>query len=205
MNKSVDLSETGALICAPELLFDKAKLDAQVQAVIQTATPDAVRGQVAQILSAQNQHGRSVIEDALGAEPFQSPRAIASYSYLKDQLITYAFEFVSMVLHPLVESPRKDRISIVAVGGYGRREMAPYSDIDILFLTLSKMTPRVENLVESMLYILWDIRLKVGHSTRRASDCIQLGKTDQTITTALMHFRHFFFLPRLYSIIKTRL
>ena len=205
MNESVDLSETGALICAPELLFNKAKLDTQVQTVIQTAPPDTIRAQVAQILSAQNQHGRGIIQDALGADPFQSPRAIASYSYLKDQLISYAFEFVSKVLHPLIESPRKDRMSIVAVGGYGRREMAPYSDIDLLFLTLSKMTPRVENMVESMLYILWDMRLKVGHSTRSASECIQLGKTDQTIKTALMECRHLCGDAGLYSNLNKRL
>jgi [protein-PII] uridylyltransferase len=190
MNKSVDLSDTGALICAPEFLFDKEKLDAEVNALVKSATPDNLRAEFAKILSAKNQHGRGVIEDALGNHPFQSPQAIASYSYLKDQLISYAFEFVSTILHPLIDSARKDRMSIVAVGGYGRREMAPYSDIDLLFLTLSKMTPRVESMVESMLYILWDMRLKVGHSTRSAIECIQLGKTDQTIKTALMECRH---------------
>ncbi len=205
MNTSVDLSETGALICAPELLFDKAKLDADVQGVIDAFPAENIRAEVAKILSAQNQHGRSVIEHALGAEPFQSPRAIASYSYLKDQLISYAFNFVNTVLHPEIDSPRKDRMAIVAVGGYGRREMAPYSDIDLLFLTLSKMTPRVESMVESLLYILWDMRLKVGHSTRSASECIQLGKSDQTIKTALMECRHLCGDEGLYANLNKRL
>ena len=205
MNTSVDLSETGALICAPELLFDKAKLDADVQGVIDAFPAENIRAEVAKILSAQNQHGRSVIEHALGAEPFQSPRAIASYSYLKDQLISYAFNFVSTVLHPEINSPRKDRMAIIAVGGYGRREMAPYSDIDLLFLTLSKMTPRVESMVESLLYILWDMRLKVGHSTRSASECIQLGKSDQTIKTALMECRHLCGDEGLYANLNKRL
>jgi [protein-PII] uridylyltransferase len=205
MTTSVELSETGALICAPELLFDKAAMDIAVQKVIESQTPETLRKDVAQVLSDQNQSGRSIIEDALTADPFQSPRAIASYSYLKDQLISYAFEFVSTVLHPLVENPRKSRISIVAVGGYGRQEMAPFSDIDILFLTMSKTTSRVENIVESILYILWDMRLKVGHATRSAKECIQLGKTDQTIKTALLECRHLCGDVSLYNNLNKRL
>lgn len=190
MAKSDDLSYSGALICAPVLLFDKEKLDAEIAQIIRSDSPDTFRQTFAKVLSDANQLGRHRIADAFAEQPFESAKTIAAYSYLKDNLISYAFELVSTVLHPADNTPRKSRISVVAVGGYGRQEMAPFSDIDLLFLTLTKMTPRVENMIESMLYILWDMRLKVGHSTRNAAECIQLGRADQTIKTALMECRY---------------
>ena len=58
------------------------------------------------------------------------------------------------------------RLTIVAVGGYGRGALAPGSDIDLLFLLPYKQTPWGESVVEAMLYVLWDLRQKVGHATR---------------------------------------
>src|SRR5690606_33742612 len=68
-------------------------------------------------------------------------------------------------------------------------EMAPHSDIDLLFLTPWKVTAWAESVIESMLYILWDLRLKVGHATRTTRDCIRLGREDYTIRTALLEHR----------------
>ena len=68
--------------------------------------------------------------------------------------------------------------------------MAPHSDVDLLFLTQAKPNPRVEKIIEDMLYILWDMRLKIGYSTRSINQCVQLGKTDQTIKTALLEHRY---------------
>jgi len=190
MTTSMELSEPGALICAPDLLFNAQQLNADILHVQQTASSDTLRSEFSKILSAANQSGRDAIEAALGEKPFQSAQAIASYCYLKDKLITLAFTLVDTVLHPATEVARNDKLSIVAVGGYGRKEMAPYSDIDLLFLTMSKMSPRVESVIESLLYVLWDMKLKVGHATRSATECIQLGQTDQTIKTALLECRH---------------
>src|SRR5690606_7366498 len=92
-------------------------------------------------------------------------------------------------LHPLATPTEAERLAILAVGGYGRAEMAPHSDIDLLFLTPWKVTAWAESVIESMLYILWDLRLKVGHATRTTRDCIRLGREDYTIRTALLEHR----------------
>ncbi|MEL7345246.1 MAG: [protein-PII] uridylyltransferase, partial [Pseudomonadota bacterium] len=71
-----------------------------------------------------------------------------------------------------------------------RAEMAPHSDVDLLFLTPYKITPWAESLIESMLYMFWDLHLKVGHASRTVRDCIRLGREDYTIRTALLEHRH---------------
>ena len=92
-------------------------------------------------------------------------------------------------LHPCPSPTGGERLAILGVGGYGRGEMAPFSDVDLLFLTPWKVTPWAETVVESMLYLLWDLKLKVGHSTRTVKDCLRLGTEDYTIRTALLERR----------------
>ncbi|MEM9599622.1 MAG: [protein-PII] uridylyltransferase [Pseudomonadota bacterium] len=83
-----------------------------------------------------------------------------------------------------------ERIALCAVGGYGRSEMAPFSDLDLLFLTNDKkLSPYVERLTEYVLYMLWDLGLKVGHAVRTVDQSIKLAKEDQTILTALLDLR----------------
>ena len=68
--------------------------------------------------------------------------------------------------------------------------MAPGSDIDLLFLTRDRITPRAEAVIEAMLHLLWDLGLKVGHASRTISDCLQLGREDYTIRTSLLEQRY---------------
>src|SRR3984885_6537512 len=79
--------------------------------------------------------------------------------------------------------------TIVAVGGYGRGMLAPYSDIDVLFLMPDKTPPGVEKVVESLLYVLWDLKLKVGHATRTVDECLKQARADMTIRTTLLEAR----------------
>ncbi len=79
--------------------------------------------------------------------------------------------------------------ALVATGGYGRGVLAPYSDIDLLFLVDSSAGPRAQRIVEFVLYLLWDLGLKVGHATRSARDCQEEGARDATILTALVDAR----------------
>ena len=67
--------------------------------------------------------------------------------------------------------------------------MAPESDIDLLFLTERAITPWAKEVIESMLYILWDLRLKVGHASRTIDECLRLAREDFTIRTALLENR----------------
>lgn len=81
-------------------------------------------------------------------------------------------------------------LSIVATGGYGRGTLAPFSDIDLLFLTAPDPDPQTLQAVEYMLYFLWDLGLKVGHATRSIDQCLTAASADPTIRTALLDARH---------------
>ena len=81
-------------------------------------------------------------------------------------------------------------LSIVATGGYGRGTLAPFSDIDLLFLTAPDPDPQTLQSVEYMLYFLWDLGLKVGHATRSIDQCLTAASADPTIRTALLDARH---------------
>ena len=80
-------------------------------------------------------------------------------------------------------------IAVVAVGGYGRGELAPYSDIDLLFLLPGKATARIKKHVEFILYMLWDLGLKLGQATRTVEQCLADGRHDMTIRTGLLEAR----------------
>jgi [protein-PII] uridylyltransferase len=90
-------------------------------------------------------------------------------------------------------APRKGsgfgRLAVVATGGYGRGVLAPFSDIDLLFLTPAQPSPQVLRAVEYMLYLLWDLGLKVGHATRSVADCLTWARGDATIRTSLLDAR----------------
>jgi [protein-PII] uridylyltransferase len=82
-----------------------------------------------------------------------------------------------------------DRLAIAATGGYGRATLAPFSDIDLLFLTDHEPSARVERAVEFILYFMWDLGLKVGHATRSTADCLTEAQGDTTIRTSLLDAR----------------
>ena len=84
----------------------------------------------------------------------------------------------------------KGRCAVVAQGGYGRDELNPYSDIDILFLYGWRAAPYVEFITEKMLYPLWDAGLTVGHATRTVTDCARHARRDHVIQTAMVDARY---------------
>jgi [protein-PII] uridylyltransferase len=80
------------------------------------------------------------------------------------------------------------RLALVAVGGYGRGELHPHSDIDILIL-MEDYGQGCEHQLESLLTLLWDIGLNIGHSVRTPGDCVKKARADITILTNLMEAR----------------
>ena len=81
-------------------------------------------------------------------------------------------------------------IALVSVGGYGRGELNPFSDIDIMFLHDGILpTATVEDIAQKLLYFLWDMRLDVGYSVRMIADCVEMASADGTVKTALMDSR----------------
>ena len=81
------------------------------------------------------------------------------------------------------------RLTVAATGGYGRGVLAPFSDIDLLFLTPEAPSEATLRAVEFMLYFLWDLGLKVGHATRSVADCLTEANGDATIRTSLLDAR----------------
>ena len=107
---------------------------------------------------------------------------------IHDDIVISLWDFA--VMH-IVGGADMEPVSLCAVGGYGRGEMAPESDVDLLFLTADgALPPQMESLTEYMLYMLWDLGLKVGHASRSVDQCLKLAKEDQTILTSLLDLRH---------------
>ncbi len=84
----------------------------------------------------------------------------------------------------------KGRCAVVAQGGYGRGELSPYSDIDILFLYGRRAAAHVEYITRKILYPLWDAGLTVGHAARTVTECARHARRDHVVQTALVDARH---------------
>jgi [protein-PII] uridylyltransferase len=81
-------------------------------------------------------------------------------------------------------------VALLAIGGYGRGELSPYSDVDILFLhDSSRISPEAAEVIEQVLYMLWDVGFKVGHSTRSIDEAIKLANADVLTKTSLLESR----------------
>ncbi|PJE34354.1 [protein-PII] uridylyltransferase [Pseudooceanicola lipolyticus] len=184
------LPQPGPLLCEPSEIFDAAAVRARIgEAADAGMDAAALRAETVRVLREANAAGRAVIARAFAAAPLEARMLTRSYTYLTDGLVTTALYVSRTWLHPLANPTAGERISVIAVGGYGRGEMAPFSDVDLLFLTPYKITAWAESCIESMLYMLWDLKLKVGHSSRTVRDCIRLGQDDFTIRTALLEHR----------------
>ena len=122
-------------------------------------------------------------ERASGAEVVQAN------AYLMDELVRAIHDFALAHVYPAANPTKGERLALAATGGYGRGELAPHSDIDLMFLLPYKQTPHGEQIVEYILYTLWDLGLKVGHATRSVDDCVRLARADMTIRTSLLEAR----------------
>ena len=148
----------------------------------------AQRSAVLELLKGALSDGRAEVRRRFEAGA-SGTATVRAESYLVDQLVRVVYDHVGERLYPLANPSTGERLSLVAVGGFGRGELAPQSDIDLLFLLPYKLTPRSEQVVEEMLYFLWDLGFKVGHATRSVTECIRLAKSDITICTALLEAR----------------
>jgi [protein-PII] uridylyltransferase len=125
-------------------------------------------------------------------------------SDLMDRAVRLIHDAVVAHLYPAGNPSTAERIAVVATGGYGRGTLAPGSDVDLLFLLPYKQTAWGESVVEAMLYILWDLKLKVGHATRSIDECIREARVDMTIRTSLLEGRFLFGEQALYNSLVSR-
>lgn len=134
------------------------------------------------------QRGRSLLFErhragATGAE------IVSAYTTMVDRLICRLFEVASRDFISRYPS-LNPYCALIAQGGYGRRELSPYSDIDLLFLHAWKPNAYVESVAEKVLYTLWDAGLQVGHATRSVAESIRLASRDMKVKTALIDGRY---------------
>ncbi len=148
--------------------------------------------------------GRAEIAERLAAHPSRGLETAASYAFLTDQILRVVFDLATERLLPRTNRTAGERLTLMAVGGYGRAEMALFSDVDIGFLTPWKQTPWAEQVIETILYILWDLGLKVGHSSRSLDEMVKMAKADLTIRTALLEGRFVWGDAALYDEAKRR-
>jgi [protein-PII] uridylyltransferase len=148
--------------------------------------PAASRRAAIEMLQAALASGRD--EARMALEDGGTGRACAeALSGQTDDLLRVALEMSARWLAPA--QPGQSLPTIVAVGGYGRGMLAPFSDIDLLFLLPDRPPPGVERVVESLLYVLWDLKQKVGHATRTIDECLKQARADMTIRTTLIEAR----------------
>ncbi|HEX5868066.1 MAG TPA: [protein-PII] uridylyltransferase, partial [Beijerinckiaceae bacterium] len=155
---------------------------------IAAGDPATVRARLVSELRAVLDRGRADADRHLIAE--RDGLACAQrLSALMDGVVRTIHATVTGELYPTQNPSTGERLAVVATGGYGRGTLAPGSDVDLLFLLPYKQTAWGESVVEAMLYVLWDLKLKVGHATRSVEECIGDAKADMTIRTALLEAR----------------
>lgn len=173
----------------------RAVIDRRALAEAITETVDAsgaakARPRVVELLRGALAAGREEIARRLAERPSAGHLSAEAQAFLVDQLVRVIHDHVVRDVYPSGNRSSGERLTIMAVGGYGRGEMAPHSDVDIAFITPIKQTPWCEQVIEAMLYFLWDLGLKIGHSSRSLDEMVRMAKGDLTIRTAMLEGRY---------------
>ena len=168
-------------------LLDAARLKARLSAVTRPDEP-AGRAEALALFKAAHREALAAAEAMLSSDG--SGRAcVRRISAATDALVRTLHDFALARVFRVENLSKAERMCVCAVGGYGRGMLSPRSDLDLLFLLPAKQTALGESLTEYMLYMLWDMGLTVGHSTRDVAECIRQARADMTVRTALLESR----------------
>ncbi|MEM8790031.1 MAG: [protein-PII] uridylyltransferase [Pseudomonadota bacterium] len=177
------------LIDTADRVLDHQALLAEVDRIVEERPEAEQRDAVCDLLAETLAARREEVFRHLIAHPFAGLRVARSLAHVMDGIVLACHHYCVTHLHDAPIRTKGQKIAVIAVGGYGRGEMAPFSDVDLLLLTPYKQTAWGESVIESMLYILWDLKLKIGHSVRSIADCLRWGEKDMTVRTALLEMR----------------
>ena len=188
-----------------EYVVDGVKLRSQLS----TAALDAIGDEVEQrrraldILKAALFRGRMIAKERLenGAGGIETARLLSGVT---DEVVCALYDFTTVHVFRARNPTEGERLALMAVGGYGRGTLAPFSDLDLLFLRPYKQTAHAESVIEFMLYALWDLGFKVGHASRTIDECVRLSKEDFTIRTSILEARQLTGDERLAEELKRR-
>ncbi|MGA2492345.1 MAG: [protein-PII] uridylyltransferase [Roseiarcus sp.] len=174
---------------APSDLFDRDEIDAKLERRRAKHKNDeaAFRRAAVEVFAAALEGGRAEAQRAL--EEGGGGRACArALSDLEDEIIRAVHDMAVRLAHP-EDAAKAKGLTILAVGGYGRGMLAPGSDIDLLFLIDDEKDAASAKLIETILYVLWDLKQKVGHATRTIDECLRQARADMTIRTSVLEAR----------------
>jgi [protein-PII] uridylyltransferase len=173
-----------------EHVVDGVRLRAQLStaALDSAGDPVAQRQAAIDILKGALFRGRMIAKERLesGAGGVETARLLAAVT---DEVIRCLYDFTTVHVIRARNPTEGERMALMAVGGYGRGALAPFSDIDLLFVRPYKETPHIESVIEFMLYALWDLGFKVGHASRTVGDCLKFAREDMTVRTSLLEAR----------------
>ncbi|MWV26596.1 [protein-PII] uridylyltransferase [Aurantiacibacter rhizosphaerae] len=170
-------------------IIDRRKLSAAISDIVADKGAMEGRQAIVEQLRTALESGRTELERRLLEKPGAGHESANGHAFLHDQLIRIVHDHVIDDVYPVGNRSMGERLALVAVGGYGRGEMSPHSDIDIAFVTPDKPTSWCEQVIEAILYYLWDLSLTVGHSSRSLNEVTRMAREDVTIRTALLEGR----------------
>ncbi len=186
-----------------EYVIDAQRLRAQLTMSTRDAYGDPVeqRRRALECLKAALFRGRMIAKERLenGAGGVDTARLLCGVT---DVVISALWDFTVTLAAP--EALNGPPITLLAVGGYGRGALAPFSDIDLLFLRSDGAETQVEPVIAYMLYALWDLGFKVGHASRTVEECLDLSRGDMTIRTSLLEARALAGDPELVATLQRR-
>ena len=173
-----------------EHVLDGVSLRARLSAAALDAIGDEAeqRRRALDILRQALFRGRMIAKERLenGAGGIETARLLSGVT---DEVVGALYDFTTVHVFRARNPTEGERLALLAVGGYGRGALAPFSDLDLLFLRPYKQTPHAESVIEYMLYALWELRFKVGHASRTVDECIRLSREDFTIRTSILEAR----------------
>ncbi|MGH7821947.1 MAG: nucleotidyltransferase domain-containing protein, partial [Candidatus Binatia bacterium] len=148
---------------------------------IQLPSVDARRDGLGMVAKSAVQQARVRLQ-AWNAAGASGSQVVAAFTEVMDRMIRYLYaaavaDFTSRNVRV------SQKCAVFAQGGYGRGELNPHSDVDLLFLYPWKVNPLVESVAEKILYSLWDTGLQVGHAVRSVAECTRLAARDFKVKT----------------------
>jgi [protein-PII] uridylyltransferase len=171
-------------------IIDRRQLNDQIAALVEEHGGEGARQPIIELLKQALDDGRAEIARRLLEKPSAGHECTGGQAFLIDQILRLVHDHVVAHVYPVANHTAAERLTIIAVGGYGRAEMAPHSDVDIAFITPMRRAPWCEQVIEAMLYFLWDLGLKLGQSSRTPDDTLRMAKEDLTIRTAQLEARY---------------
>jgi [protein-PII] uridylyltransferase len=129
---------------------------------------------------------------------------VALHADLVDAVVCQLFRLADGIVEPALKE-KGEECAVVALGGYGRRELNPGSDVDVMFLYPRRVDHYVTAILNHVLYFLWDLGFSVGHSCRSLSDTLRMMETDLTARTSMLEARFLAGSPGVFAEFQDRM